>query len=257
MSTLKIMTFNLRVRTENDGKNMFDYRTDKIKALIDREKPDIIGFQEVTTTMLNWLKTNLPDYDVLGHGRGPNYNGEGVPIAFRKDLFDLHAFREEWLSLRPQAPNSAIKGIDQSKYPRVMNCAELIHRETHRPIAFFNTHTDHRGETARVVENTILMRAVAACPFPFLATGDFNARPDAMSIKLITETAEELGTVDATAGIAGSFHGYTGDVKDHKIDYIFTNLKTDPAKSYAIADDDACGCYYSDHNALCAFVELD
>ncbi|WP_208787240.1 hypothetical protein, partial [Enterococcus faecalis] len=72
----------------------------------------------------------------------------------------------------------------------------------------------------------------------------------------IKSTAEQLGTVDATSGIPGSFHGFRGDVGNHKIDYVFTNLPTDPAASYAIADDNACGVYYSDHNALCAFVEI-
>lgn len=253
---IKVMSFNMRVRSDKDGNNMFDFRREKILNMLNREKPDLIGFQEITDVMLVWLKSNLTDYYILGHGRNESYKGEGIPIAFRKDVFDLHAFSEEWLSLAPQTPKSVIKGLDQSVYPRVMSRAELVHKESTEPIAFFNMHTDHRGETARIVENAFLLRAIQASPFKFIATGDFNARPDAPSICMITATADTLGTVDATSHIKGSFHGFKGDVGDCKIDYIFTNLQTNPEDSYAVADDDSCGHYYSDHNAVCAFLEI-
>ena len=254
---IKVMTFNLRTRVVKDGNNCFDNRTDKIKAMLEKEQPDVIGFQEALTEMQDWLKEVLTDYYVLGHGRGQGYRGEGVPIAFRKDRFNLLQFRQEWLSLYPQKPASRLKGLDQTSCPRVYTCAELLHKDSETPFAVYNVHTDHNGALmTRVVECATLMRAAAASPWKFVMTGDFNAHPDKPEIALIKATAEELGTVDATAGIIGSFHGFTGQVGEKKIDYIFTNLPTDPAESYAVEDDNSCGCYYSDHNALCAFVEV-
>ena len=253
---IKVMTFNLRVRSDKDGNNCFDLRKGKVLDVIRRESPDLIGFQEATDPMLDWLKESLSEYYVLGHGRGADYHGEGTPIAYKKNRFDLHAFREEWLSAEPQKPASVFEGLDQSKYPRVLLCAELVAKEIDTPIAFFNIHTDHRGMMARVAECSILVREMAASRFGFVVTGDFNALPNSPEIGLVTATEPSLGTVDATREIVGSFHGFRGDVGTHKIDYIFTNLPTDPAASYAIADDDSCGHYYSDHNALCAWVEI-
>jgi len=253
---IKVMTFNLRTRVLKDGNNCFDNRTGKIQEMLAKECPDIIGFQEVTTFMQDWLKETLTDYYVLGCGRNADYKGEGTPIAFRKDCFDLYGFHQEWLSLSPSKSASMLKGLDQSKCPRVFTCAELIHKETEIPFAVYNIHTDHRGAAARIVECATLMRAVAGSPWKFVITGDFNACSGSPEITLIEETAEELGTVDACRNIAGSFHGFTGQVGKKKIDYIFTNLPTDPTESYAVPDDDSCGCYYSDHNALCAFVEI-
>ncbi len=253
---IKVMTFNLRVRSEGDGNNIFDLRREKILGVIQREAPDLIGFQEATDPMLDWLQESLTDYYVLGHGRGADYHGEGIPIAYRKDRFDLHSFREEWLSADPQRPASVFEGLDQSKYPRVLICAELVAKGCAAPISFFNIHTDHRGAMARVAECTLLARELTASRFGFVVTGDFNALPSSPEIGLITATEAKLGTVDATREIKGSFHGFRGDVGTHKIDYIFTNLPTDPNESYAIADDDSCGHYYSDHHALCAWVEF-
>ena len=257
MIQLKVMTFNLRVRSDRDGVNIFDNRREKILNVIQTEQPDVIGFQEATDMMSAWLKETLSDYYVLGHGRGKNYHGEGTPVAFRKDRFDLHSFREEWLSFSPDTPASVFTGLDQSSCPRVIVCAELIHKDASAPFAFFNIHTDHRGEQARVAECVLLAQKLSRTPHPFVVTGDFNALPDSTSIGMLLATAEETGIVDATSTIAGSFHGFCGNVGEHKIDYIFTNMATDPAASYAVADDDRAGCYYSDHNALCAFVTFE
>ena len=42
---MKIVTFNLRMDTPDDGPHRFLYRREAIVARIRREKPDILGFQ--------------------------------------------------------------------------------------------------------------------------------------------------------------------------------------------------------------------
>ena len=107
------------------------------------------------------------------------------------------------------------------------------------------------GDTTKMVVDS------TASPYKFVLTGDFNAVPDSDSIKQILSTGESLGTVDLTADIPDSFHGFGREnFTPVKIDYIFSNLPSDPAESYKVSDDDSCGHYYSDHNALCAFVEI-
>ncbi len=258
-ATIKVMSFNLRVRATGDGPNCLDYRLNKIMNLLAKEKPDIIGFQEAKDEMMDYLVENLSDYYVLGHGRNANYFGEGIPVAFRKDTFRLHAFQEEWLSFTPDVPQSGhYASLGQSKYPRVCVRADLLHKDCTVPFSFYNMHTDYPAdESVRLVECAQVMNHIANNPFKFVMTGDFNARPDSTSIRMICNTAEQLGTVDATQHIKGTFHGFKGECGSHKIDYIFTNLSVDPTQSYDIPDDDSCGCYYSDHHAVCAFVTLD
>ncbi len=255
---IKIMTFNLRVPAKADENNYFNFRKDKIIATIRKEMPDVIGFQEAVDSSLDILKEALTEYYVLGHGRDERYHGEGAPVAFRKEVFSLCGFHEEWLSLNPNKPASVLRGLDQSKCPRVYSCAELIHKDCDTPFAFYNIHSDHRGELAKVVESVILMRDISANPYKFVLTGDFNAMPESNSIRQILSTEVSLGTVDLTANISDSFHGFGREnFTPVKIDYIFSNLPGDPAESYKVADDDSCGHYYSDHNALCAFVEIE
>ena len=48
---VSIMTFNIRYDNPNDGVNVFENRKPLIKKFLDREKPDLIGFQEPTVSM--------------------------------------------------------------------------------------------------------------------------------------------------------------------------------------------------------------
>ena len=112
---IKVMSFNMRCRTEADGPNFFDLRREKIAAMLASENPDLIGFQEITPEMLAWLHEVLDsNYVVLGHGRGMTYDGEANPIAYHKDRFALHAFRTEWLSNTPDVPGSRFENAEQS-----------------------------------------------------------------------------------------------------------------------------------------------
>ena len=65
-STLKVLSFNLRVDVAADGINSFTNRFDRVLKVIDREKPDLIGFQEVTDAMRARLHDHLPGYTVQG-----------------------------------------------------------------------------------------------------------------------------------------------------------------------------------------------
>ena len=251
---LKVMTFNLRIRTKSDGENIFDNREPRILDVINSEAPDLIGFQEANDYMTEFLQKNLPEYYFLGHGRGADRRGEAPLIAYRWDKFMLHSFDEEMLSLTPLVAGSRVEGIGQSTCPRAFACAELICKEDNSRFAFCNVHTDHIDQTVVLVECTMLMQHLGRKSIPFVLTGDFNATPDTLAIKMIRETKERLGTVDATADIKKSFHDYGRLQEDLKIDYIFTNLKTDPALSYAVPNSEAG--FYSDHYALCATVEI-
>lgn len=250
----KVMTFNLRVRTRHDGENIFDAREPRILEVIRGEQPDLIGFQEANDYMTEFLQKNLHEYYFLGHGRGADYHGEAPLIAYRWDRFMLHAFEEEMLSLTPDVPGTRINGINQSVYPRAFACAELIDRESNRMFAFANVHTDHVDRTVVFAECTMLMQHLGRKTVPFVLTGDFNATPDTLAIRMIRSSEKTMGTVDLTEGISTSFHNYGRLEEDCKIDYIFSNLPADASESYAVPNPP--DGFYSDHYALCATVEI-
>ncbi len=249
---LKVMTFNLRYRTENDGVNFFDNRAPRVIETIKKEAPDLIGFQEATDFQRDFLRRELSDsYIVLGCGRGSNYRGEAPCLAYRRDMFELVKYDTFWLSDTPHIAGSRYESLDQSGCPRYTAYAVLSPDGYEGSIAFFNTHLDHKGEQARIAGMKQTAEAIKALGGKFVLTGDMNDFPDS---KCIAVAKEIEGAVDAAESVTHTFHNF-GKIKDnYKIDYIFTN--TQVLGAYAVEDIPTDGVYISDHYPVCAYIDL-
>lgn len=247
---LRVMSFNLRVDTPNDGINCFMNRSSRVLEMIRREAPDLIGFQEVKNGTRAFLREQLPQYVVLGCGRNVDYDGEGILIAYREDQFELIEFQTKWLSDTPDLPGSRFDS-DQSKYPRVYVYAKLRRFGDNKTVAFVNTHTDHVGQKARVSASKQLLKAMHAMQADALVlTGDFNARPDSEEMRMIIADTE-LGLTDASAMIPATFHNF-GRCVPWKYDYIFSTRPS--SECHVIEDVPVNGVYLSDHNPIVSTI---
>lgn len=254
--TLKFMSFNLRLDNTGDGINSFTNRFDRVIEVLRQEKPDLIGFQEVTDSMRARLRAQLTGYTVQGCGRDGSCHGESMLIAYRTDEVELISLENIWLSPTPAVPGSTFGG-DQSRYPRMFTSALVKHSRVGEPFYFINTHLDHVGQEARYLGAMQLVQYISAHREKFVLTGDFNATPDTREIGLFTTALAYRGVVDCTAGLGGTFHGFGAYPPDRmvKIDYIFTDGVCESA--FAVADVPVNGQYYSDHNAVCAHVRME
>ena len=258
MSKLKIMSFNLRVEAPaHDGINDLPNRKGRILDAINTEAPDLIGFQEAKDATRAWLRDTLTDYVVVGCGRYADYRGESGPLAFRKDKFEMVSMETFWLSCTPKIPESRYEGSDQSGCPRIVTAVVLKPIEGSELLLFINTHTDHEGATSRALASAQILEYASQKNMATVITGDFNATPDTTEIKMIT-AGKAFPLTDATAMIGPTFHAF-GKIPQSdcvKIDYVFTNLPTDPSESYALSDQPVDGIYISDHCPVVAFVEI-
>ena len=248
------MSFNVRTYAECDGINRFDFRIPRIKEAIFAEKPDVIGFQELSDKMNEPLSAAIKSkYIVVGTGREQDLAGEGARIAYRKDKFELMRLETRWLSETPRVPGSRYS-VDQSTCPRVYTVAELVEKRTRKVFRVYNTHFDHKGECARLSAAVQMVQAVtcdnAAFRLPNVLMGDLNARPDAAPITTLAAYLRDI-----TADIGGTFHDFGRRTEPSKIDYIFTDAKS-PAPSYTVQDIPVNGVYISDHYPVCGFIEI-
>jgi len=258
MSLLKIMSFNMRCQVKGDGEQQFLNRKEFIADWLAEVKPDIIGCQEVTPLMRDWMVKTLADYYIVGGGRGENFDSECVCIAFRKDNFVLYDCETFWLSPTPDTPGSRYTG-DQSTCPRVCTWVTLKPKESPTPIRVYNVHTDHIGRFARVLAANQVLQKIGEnnkkSKMKSFVTGDFNASPDDLCIKTMTD-CPNLPLVDLAENSGRTFHGYGKyDNPENKIDYIFADAETKliEFKKY---EDMRGGLYLSDHNPIMATVEL-
>lgn len=252
MSTeIKVMSFNLRYENDYDGEYRFEYRKERILSVIAEENPDLIGFQEGTDPMRAWLGANLPDYLILSCGRNSDYRGEGGPVAIRRDRFNLLSYRTVWLSPTPDVAGSRHEQ-DQSGCPRIYQETRLVIPGLPHVIRFTNTHTDHVGSKARLLEVEQLLGDLGDPQNEVLLfTGDFNAEPDAPEIRYMTEGRPELKLADASLSLGGTFHDF-GRQKPIKIDYIFTNVPFRDSRRIHREPD-----YVSDHDPIVTTLILE
>jgi len=265
-----------------DGANAFGNRAPFIRETLKRLQPDLIGFQEVLPHMKRWLEENLPEYLILGPGRGRRYEDETTAVAVRRDALDVVAFDTFWLSETPDVPGSRYSG-DQSICPRICVWALLADRRTARQVYLFNTHLDHEGADARVRGIGQILetmdRVCARRPAPVILTGDFNDTPDSETVRrCLRHTARDAsGAVPGSAaeavsgraafttfrgvlrdvaseyGVGATYHGYHPETAEDRIDYIITNL---PALSCQALTETQNGLFLSDHYPVAAELAL-
>ena len=250
---VSIMSFNLRCAVKIDGVNYFEERRPRILAMLEKEQPDIIGFQEVKPAMHQWLCEALTDYTVVGCGRGADYLDESMTVAYRRDRLSLLSFEQFWLSSTPEVPGSRFQG-DQSTCPRMATLLRLALIGTSSTVTFCNTHLDHHGPQARYLGMMEIMQRLSPIPAPIVLVGDMNAVPETAEIKLVEEALGSRGMRDVTAGMGGTFHGYGQVTPPAKIDYIFTDAPAENGR--VVTEEGKDGLYYSDHFAIAATIEI-
>ena len=256
MANVKIMTYNLRVDNAGDGVNSFTNRRARVIAMLEAQKPDIVGFQECTGAMRAVLEQAMPAYAFVGCGRERDCTGESMAIAYRRDGFAQISLDNFWLTATPSLPGSTLGG-DQSPCPRMATIVVLRPLGADHDICVCNTHLDHVGVVARQIEAALLCAALDAYRQPLVLMGDMNAKPDAPEIATIIAAMQLRGARDVTAHLGGTFHGFgrIAPEKRIKIDYIFANGECSLC-SVVPDDPENEGLYYSDHFAIVAEMDV-
>lgn len=229
---VRVMSYNIRYGTANDGENHWDKRKEWLVATIKAFSPDLLGTQETLGFQRDYLAAELKDYEVLGVGRDDGKDkGEMTALYFRRDRFEKLDGGHFWLSETPDQPGS--KSWDTS-LTRMATWVKLRDRRAPKapPLIFFNTHFDHRGEVARLESARLIRRRIEAVSKTarVIVTGDFNAGDDSAPYRAFFETADgqSAPVVDVfrvkhpqRAANEGSFSGFkASSTSGPRIDWI-------------------------------------
>lgn len=191
---MKIMTFNMR----NDGIIPFSNWKNRVfgfAKLIEKEKPDIIGTQEMTFKAKILLMTILNDknldYQIYGESRkrtDKTYD-EYNCILVKKNIKVLGKFTYS-LSETPYIPKTKFK---KDPFPRIMTFIEIEN------YYIYNTHL-----TNRIIKNKLLqlkcITKLLKKEKPVIIMGDFN-----LGYKKLENFIEENNLIDATKNIGKTF----------------------------------------------------
>ncbi|MBP5521036.1 MAG: endonuclease/exonuclease/phosphatase family protein [Bacteroidales bacterium] len=224
---------------------------------------DIIGTQEVTYEMRSALFEVLGDtYGIFGSGRKNYSNGEGTPIMYKRDRFDLLNKGNFWLSETPDVPGSVSWDCSQE---RLATWGIFLDKKTGKKFLYINTHFDHRGPISRAKAAELLLQKARELGggLPAFFSGDFNATVSSDELAVLSDNDlvkdSYASSVTEPTGRVGSYYGFDFDMPDdeNRIDYIFVP-KSATVHSYACIDDDFRDRQYSsDHCPLLVVVSLN
>lgn len=232
---IRVMSFNIRYGTANDGENHWSKRKEFLLDTIKAYDPDLLGTQETLGFQKDFIAENIPGYAALGVGREDGkQQGEMTALFYKTARFEKTSAGHFWLSETPEVAGS--QSWDSS-LPRMVSYVFLKDKETPDApaILFLNTHFDHRGEQARL-ESAKLIVAKAeelAKGHPAILTGDFNtaekSEPYIALFSAVSDTADSATTWIDTFRMAhsekgeneGTFSGFkAGATQGPRIDWI-------------------------------------
>ena len=218
-ATIHIRAASYNIRTGNDSSsekdtnNNWKKRKADLSNLVKDIAPDVIGFQEVQSSQLTYLKTQLPDYGFVGAFRNGGTSGEATPVAFLKERFTLLRNGTFWLSATPDVVGSKKwgDGIEDSGYPRICTWALMADKSSGAVVLFACTHLDLKAGPRLAGLRLILSRLVKldARDVPIIIVGDMNANETEDSIVETTQYMQDSFLVSKTPP-TGPWRTFTG-----------------------------------------------
>jgi len=232
LTTLKVMTFNLRYDNPDDGENAWPVRKSYVADIIKKNNIDIIGIQEGLKKQVDYLSDELNDYSRIGIGRDDGKEaGEYSAIFYNKDKFDKLESNTFWLSQTPDKPGLGWDAVCN----RIVTWGKFKDKESGKIFYIFNTHFDHMGTLARKNSALLIKKTIdSLCSGePVIITGDFNSSIDSEPYRIITspevssrylfDNSENISS-EKHEGPEGTFTGFdTGKDPTGPIDFVFVS----------------------------------
>ncbi|MBQ0081526.1 MAG: endonuclease/exonuclease/phosphatase family protein [Alistipes sp.] len=248
VATLRVMSYNIRHTGEKRDveERAWENRRFATIEMFKREKPDIVGMQEVKEDQKSYLIENLPDYVPVQMLDNTKF------VMYRKDVFEFVRFGNFWLSPTPNVPSKGWGSISI----RATLWVELKIRSTGRHIFLFDTHLDVKSALARdngarmCVER---MRKIAKKKGVQFLVGDMNtSKQEVMDI--FTSWLQDSREVAPSTNHLPTFNGWGYAKHPEMIDYIFYRNAT-PTEFRLLDGKDYGREYISDHYpVMCTFT---
>lgn len=257
--SLRVMSFNIRYGTADDGENAWNSRRDIVAETIRTYDPVLVGLQECLAFQAEYLVNNLSDYRWFGVGREADGSGERMAVLYRKETLHPVETGNYWLCETPDVPGTSSWN---SACNRMVTWGKFYRHVDKRMVYFFNTHFDHKSEEARRGAAGVLQEQVKriAGDGPVIVTGDFNARAEA---SVPWQTLTNAGFTDtwlaanARKGPAITWSGFMApqEGQNRRIDWVLVRggLRANHCETVTFNRN---GQYPSDHFPVYAEIEF-
>lgn len=259
--TVRIATYNLWVTstiTDESSEWHWKYRKNYLAESIAKSGYDIIGFQEMNST----IRSELPSlvytmrkdlgWKWFGRDNQAGSTGEAVGIAYNMERFSISDFKAYWIS---ETPDVVSYGWDETKYHRVVTTAIFTEKEsgikfrvtaTHMPLA-----DNARANGAKLIVERELAREES---IPSFLLGDMNAHPDdpaTATFGTCWKNCYDVIPIEEHVGPESTYNGHnlSKDLTkpESRIDYVYFRGAGVTPLNYKVDDTKYNGVWTSDH----------
>lgn len=217
---LKVMSYNIRIGSANDGTNSWHLRYQATEKMLKDQSPDVFGVQEALEYQVRYIK-EMCGYESVGVGREDGKKeGEFMSIFWNKKKVSMVKWGTFWLSETPKKPSM---GWDAACF-RTATWALMKDKKTGKKFYFVNTHLDHKGKEAQKNGLKLIVERIAEINpegYPMVLTGDFNIEPDNANLTELDQKMQSTRKIAARTDSHDTFNGW-GKGKGI-IDYIYVS----------------------------------
>ena len=240
---MNVWTYNLLragIDTQHGKVHEWATRKNYVTSQILNANPDIVGFQEVSTSMNDFLAGELQDYSVTYYSKN-NPNASSQAIYYKSDRFELLDSGMFYLSETPEQESKSF-GTD------VRNCVwvKLKDKKDNTMFYVYNIHYTHKAadKEARRLSSELINSVTEGLDAPVILLGDFNARSNEAAYKTLAEQyIDSLHSAENIIDSGNTYHGFNQSKYSNisAIDHIWlstTNGESDfVVNSYEVVDD--------------------
>ena len=217
---LKVMSYNIRLGSANDGTNSWSLRYTATGDMLEDQAPDVFGVQEALDYQVRYIN-EMCGYEYVGVGReNGKKEGEHMAIFWNKKSVSMLKWGTFWLSETPQKPS---KGWDAACF-RTATWALMKDKKTGNKFYFVNTHLDHEGKEAQKNGLKLIVDRIGEINpegYPMVLTGDFNMKPDDPNL---AELDSKMQSTRKIAAVTDNHDTYNGWGRGSGIiDYIYVS----------------------------------
>jgi endonuclease/exonuclease/phosphatase family metal-dependent hydrolase len=240
---LRVLSFNVRYPSKDDGANVWEQRRETFIHFLQMANADFIGAQELFALQGQYIVEKLPEYKWFGLSRRGNSEDEHMGIFYRHAKYDLLESGNFWLSPTPDVVMSSAWNMS---LPRMVTWGRFRIKESGKQLYLVNTHFPHRRQDAEARLECAKVLAAFLAKLPagaaIILTGDFNTDASGPVFELLTQRLTDARPANA----GGTFHGFTGQPGQDRIDWILYSgpLQLTEAR---ILDQALNGRFPSDH----------
>lgn len=220
---LKVMSYNIRLGSANDGTNAWPMRYPATLEMIEDQAPDVFGVQEALSYQIYLIEENFRNYQSVGVGReNGKKEGEFMSIFWNKKTVSMLKWGTFWLSETPEKPSM---GWDAACY-RTATWALMKDKKTGKKFYFVNTHLDHKGTQAQANGLKLIVDRIDSINpegYPMVLTGDFNIKPNNPALVDLDSRMQSTRKIAAKTDNHNTFNGWSTAKTDAVIDYIYVS----------------------------------